>query len=561
MIAVANDGILQYFAKIGLDAQDFLNGMSKAQGGVLSFYRDVSVSMAATMLIFDKVMQYGQKFIDLSNQAAEYVSTIDKLAVTTGMSTEELERWANVARYADSDINTLAASINKMQVNLASSGAAGDDARQMLDDMGVSYKNADGSLKSTAELFPDIIQGMKGLESSADRVTAANAIFGRGYQSLAGYMDMSKSEMEEYFSGAAVLTEEGKEELRDYEKAIKDLNASVGGLANTAGAELAPAFGEFAELLNDVSASEGTIEFFSWLNDALTLVARGFHILGSEAMAAWQLINGDVSGAKGTMDDLAKWVLAKSKDDAMKAYGWKTDGMGNAVVDEAAPKADKHLSGAAVADPEEENRIKALKTATDNYTKSVEDLGKAYESLNDINKDYAREMSILNPRDVSAARQLTIRHNWAVEDQQDEIAKAQGIVDEASAPIDALTTRYDGTEIGMTVTVDTSQAEAQIQQFIANPLNPTASPDITGPAAADITPLPSPFISQSMAAGEDMATPDKFTMPQMTLPTGDKYGDVIVNIDGKTLTKVPGVAAGGNNLTPDALAARGVRVG
>jgi len=127
----------------------------------VSFYRDVSVSMAATMLIFDKVMQYGQKFIDLSNQAAEYVSTIDKLAVTTGMSTEELERWANVARYADSDINTLAASINKMQVNLASSGAAGDDARQMLDDMGVSYKNADGSLKSTAELFPDIIQGMK----------------------------------------------------------------------------------------------------------------------------------------------------------------------------------------------------------------------------------------------------------------------------------------------------------------------------------------------------------------------------------------------------------------
>jgi hypothetical protein len=47
-----------------------------------------------------------------------------------------------------------------------------------------------------------------------------------------------------------------------------------------------------------------------------------------------------------------------------------------------------------------------------------------------------------------------------------------------------------------------------------------------------------------MAAGEDMATPDKFTMPQMTLPTGDKYGDVIVNIDGKTLTRVPGVAAG-----------------
>jgi hypothetical protein len=32
-------------------------------------------------------------------------------------------------------------------------------------------------------------------------------------------------------------------------------------------------------------------------------------------------------------------------------------------------------------------------------------------------------------------------------------------------------------------------------------------------------------------------------MPQMTLPP-NQYGDVVVNIDGKTLTRVPGVAAG-----------------
>jgi hypothetical protein len=56
-------------------------------------------------------------------------------------------------------------------------------------------------------------------------------------------------------------------------------------------------------------------------------------------------------------------------------------------------------------------------------------------------------------------------------------------------------------------------------------------------------PVASPLISESVAAGPDVATPDKFTLPEMALPV-QKFGDVVVNIDGKALTKVPGVAAG-----------------
>jgi hypothetical protein len=200
--------------------------------------------------------------------------------------------------------------------------------------------------------------------------------------------------------------------------------------------------------------------------------------------------------------------------------------------------------------------------------KAVEDLTAAQEKLNGINKDYAREMSILNPRDVSAARQLTIRHEWDVQDQEGVIGEAQARVDTTSAPIetlvnvnkaplDALTSEYDGREIGMTVTVDTATAEAQIQGLVTgipggypNVLEfyrsgGVVSPDTAheAPTAADIMPVASPLISESVAAGPDVATPDKFTLPEMALPV-QKFGDVVVNIDGKALTKVPGVAAG-----------------
>jgi len=429
---MADDGLMSYFAKIGLDSSNFLNGISKADSGVLQFYRDVSVSMAATMMVFDKVMAYGSQFVNLANQASEYVSTIDKLSVTTGMSTEELQRWSTVARYADSDIGSLATMINRLQLNLNDQGEAGDRARKILDDMGVSYRNTDGSLKSANEIFPQMIAGLGGLSSSADRVTASNALVGRGYQELAGYIDLGKEGIVDYYNTANVMSEEQTQSLRDYETATKDLTTSTTNLANTAGAELAPSFTEVSQLLNDLAGNEAVISFFSWLNDALTLVARGFHIMGAEATAAYQMLRGDSTGAKETMDSLSKWVMQKQRDDAMKDAGYRTDGYGNVIIEDTAEKAaaGKLTPGK---DTAEEERLKSLKAATDDYTKSVEDLASAYDDLNNIETDYSRKMSVLNPRDVSGARSLIMQHQWDVEDQQKKIGAAQGNVAVAAA--------------------------------------------------------------------------------------------------------------------------------
>jgi len=592
---MVNDGIMQYFAKLGLDASEFLNGIEKSQQGVLQFYRDVAISIGATMFIFDKFLQYGQKFIELSNQAMEYVSTIDKLSVTTGMSTEELQRWASVARYADSDINTLAMSVNKMQMNLSAQGAAGDAARQMLDDMNVSYRNMNGSLKSSVELFPAIIQGLKGLESSSDRVTAANAIFGQSYQSLAGYMNMSKSEMETYFSEASVLTEEQTQNLRDYEDAIKDLNASTGELANTAGAKLAPSFRSFAGLLDGLAKNQGILAFFSGLNLLLEMIAEGFVLLGGTASATYALISpneedfANLDAYLRKMGQMTRDVnIMRDRFAHPEAYLLPEDittvnkilthpeisGAGKVSEKEIIIQGIENIRAGTIS-------LKDLKWAWDqgnisaqqyndilggletsrleDQKKAVDEIADAYEDLAGINKDFAREMSILNPRDVAGARNLILRYNWEVEDQQSMIAEAQGKVSTAGIAIEDLRTEYDGSEINLTVTVDTTQAEAQIQSMIYDPLGLVSDFNIKEPAG--IAPIPSPFISHlpEMTGARQV---DNLHLPEVTLPSqgkpGAASGDLIINIDSKQFAKIPGVVTG--DLTPDKLTARGVRL-
>jgi hypothetical protein len=85
--------------------------------------------------------------------------------------------------------------------------------------------------------------------------------------------------------------------------------------------------------------------------------------------------------------------------------------------------------------PDEEKQKQNNKAFTDSvdnitdamrdYKNAIDDVKDAQEELNDINRDYARELQLVDPRDASSVRNLMMRHEWAVQDQQEEISKAQ----------------------------------------------------------------------------------------------------------------------------------------
>jgi hypothetical protein len=82
-----------------------------------------------------------------------------------------------------------------------------------------------------------------------------------------------------------------------------------------------------------------------------------------------------------------------------------------------------------------------------------------------------------------------------------------------------------------------------LEFYRANGLVPPAAAQAQIPAPAAPVPVPTREPAGNM------------NLPNIT------YGDIVLNIDSKMFTKVPGVAAGRNNLTADGLAARGIRVG
>ena len=344
-----DSGIMQYFAKLGLDSSEFLGGLSKSSQGLLAFARDVTVTMNMTLMIFDRLMAYGQKFIDLANAAAVFQSQIDRLGVTTGMSSEELYKWSNVARYADSDISSLSVMLRKLSIGMADTGTAGDKAREMLDAMDISIKNSDGSYRSMNDIFPEVIAGLNEIEDAGTRNTIAITLFGRGYQEMAGYMLLSKEQLKGYFDSGWAPTNAQTNKLRDYEQATKDLDRSMTDFKYMLGSELAPVLHDIVDLFNtelipamDDAGSVGiTLSgSFHFLADMIDDAANGAALLKlaldanitnySEFYTKFEKIQSQHMASKAARDDAAEFreMMQQIRESTTSGFwGWDASGL------------------------------------------------------------------------------------------------------------------------------------------------------------------------------------------------------------------------------------------
>ena len=402
--------------KLGLDSSGLKTGLEQAKSGLLG-WRDQTNQSTGDMLRWGAAMgaavaptlaaAYAIK--SLGDAAMQMQSQIDKLSVTTGMSSSELYKWSNVARYADSDISSLSVMLRKLSIGMAESGAAGDNVRGMLEGMHASIKNADGSYRSLSDVFPEVMEGLNGIGDAGTRNSVAIALFGRGYQEMAGYMLLSKEQLKGYFDSGWAPTEAQSQKLRDYEQATKDLNTTMTNLSLQGGAAFSGSLREWTSLLNDTFKDESFVmTFFDHLDNRLVQAARGLHIVGASLEIQFAQITGDYSGGTRKDQELKDWIAREQRIDSAKAAisglsGYSVDSNGNIVMDVKKPASDFKLpEEAAKEDPNAMDAFatKGMQLDYEKMTKftipdqklEVENLRKEYNLLGDKGTDAAKKI-------------------------------------------------------------------------------------------------------------------------------------------------------------------------
>lgn len=116
-----------------------------------------------------------------SGQAADDLNTLSKV---TGLSAQQLQLYKAGADLVDVSVETIARSQQKLTKSISSASDGTGQQAEAFKKLGVSVTNADGSLKSTDQVFNETIQALSGVSNETERNALAMTLMGKSAQEL-----------------------------------------------------------------------------------------------------------------------------------------------------------------------------------------------------------------------------------------------------------------------------------------------------------------------------------------------------------------------------------------
>lgn len=214
-----------------------------------------------------------------------YGTSLNDTAYKLGITTQQLVALQHAADMAGSSAETMNAGLATFSRNLANAGQGKNkQLEQMMQKLGISMKDANGNMRTAADLMPELADAMRRQETQAQKNYIANTAFGKAglelIQTLDGGSDSLKAAADEAERLGLVLSADASKSVAELDDSMNLMRKSVQGLQNSIGAKLAPVLTpiitamsdwiaanrdwiaqDLANLISDVGASLKTIDF------------------------------------------------------------------------------------------------------------------------------------------------------------------------------------------------------------------------------------------------------------------------------------------------------------
>ena len=291
----------------------------------------------------------------LVKRSIDNADAMSKAAVRAGVTTEELSRLAWAGELSDVSLGSLQMSLGRLSNLMAEMAQGGaKDTAAIFSAMGIEVTDAEGRLRSTADVLPQIADALAGMESGSERTALAMQVFGRSGAELipmlvggsAGLKDMAD---EADRLGKTISTQFGQDaEL--FNDTITRLGAAVDGTVNKVAMGAIPALQQLAASLTDPKFQKGA----SWL--AATVIG----VLNAIVEGAANATN-NIRLLRDAFSDVGD-MSTEGLEDKLTELGRKRLELDNQIVqlqtqiDRGETGLFDHLEGAMTAQIEEANK-------------------------------------------------------------------------------------------------------------------------------------------------------------------------------------------------------------
>ena len=247
----------------------------------------------------------------MAKNTAEAYDKVQKFSEAIGVSTTFLSGMQHAAHLSGLTNEQLNVSLKMLGARIGEANAGLGEAKLMWKALGIEVKNADGSVKSTEQMLPEVADALRNVSSASERTTIAMRIFGEsGVVMLPMLMKGSEginAMREEAEKFGLVISAQAGRNAAEFNDSITRMTGSVTGLKNKFSEDLLPVFsGAFNSIANIIADNRETItrwagvvvdylgkaaEFTAYAGGVIVDAFRGVH-------AIWELTKGG----------LARWV-------------------------------------------------------------------------------------------------------------------------------------------------------------------------------------------------------------------------------------------------------------
>lgn len=201
----------------------------------------------------------------LAIKSGNLADDLNTLSATTGLTTEELQKFQYASDLIDVDMNTLTGALKKTTSAMSSAKDGTGKSAEAFKKLGVDIKNADGSLRDNNDVFNDSIRALGNIANETERDALAMELFGKSATELNPLIKGGIDQLQQMGDRAErlglILSQEALDGANAFNDELDILKANSKGIFTKIGNQVARDLTPSMQKLNEVT--EGLISRFS----------------------------------------------------------------------------------------------------------------------------------------------------------------------------------------------------------------------------------------------------------------------------------------------------------
>lgn len=270
--------------------------------------------------------------VAVATSAATAADEMGKLSQRTGISTESLSRLAYAASLSDATTADLEMGFKTLSERMQDAAEGGTESSAMFKALGISVKDADGSLRGVDVVFSDLAEQFKTMPDGAEKTALAVDLFSRSGLALIPTLNNGREGLKQLADESdrfgKTISAEAAAKAAQFNDDLVRLQTAMRGVSQEIGMAVVPALDLLAQAFLESYKEQGKLvdgggletwatrgaKAVGFMVDALDGAARMVEIvgvgIGAYAAMAVEVAKGNVKEAKAIYEALGDDVAA-----------------------------------------------------------------------------------------------------------------------------------------------------------------------------------------------------------------------------------------------------------